>query len=256
MFLEICVDNFESARAAVLGGADRIELCSALDVGGLSPSVGLLRMIRNRLNLEIPINCLIRPRAGDFCYEENDILQMIEEIKILKENGASGFVIGCLKKDRTIDFEQTARLVRAAHSSEKCAITFHRAFDIAVGISRDDTAENPCFSDTLKKLISINCDTLLTSGCHKNVTEGKLNLESIQKTIDSEKLQIKLLIGGGVNANVITDFLQTTRITNFHGSFSTKLHAEDPNEIFSFLGLEYRSNLEAIKKSSSASQKN
>lgn len=78
MFLEICVDNFASARAAVLGGADRIELCSALDVGGLSPSVGLLRMIRNRLNLEIPINCLIRPRAGDFCYEENDILQMIE----------------------------------------------------------------------------------------------------------------------------------------------------------------------------------
>ena len=83
MFLEICVDNFASARAAVLGGADRIELCSALDVGGLSPSVGLLRMIRNRLNLEIPINCLIRPRAGDFCYEENDILQMIEGIGFL-----------------------------------------------------------------------------------------------------------------------------------------------------------------------------
>lgn len=83
MFLEICVDNFSSARAAILGGADRIELCSALDVGGLSPSVGLLRMIRNRLNLEIPINCLIRPRAGDFCYEENDILQMIEGIGFL-----------------------------------------------------------------------------------------------------------------------------------------------------------------------------
>ena len=108
----------------------------------------------------------------------------------------------------------------------------------------------------MKQLIAIGCDTLLTSGCHKNVTEGKLNLESIQKTIDSENLEIKLLIGGGVNANVITDFLQTTRITNFHGSFSTKIHAEDPNEIFSFLGLNYRSNLEAIKKSVSASQKN
>jgi len=246
MFLEICVDNFASARAAVLGGADRIELCSALDVGGLSPSVGLLRMIRNRLNLEIPINCLIRPRAGDFCYEENDILQMIEEIKILKENGASGFVIGCLKKDRTIDFEQTARLVDAARQSDnKCAITFHRAFDIAV---------MPSVSDTLKQLVAIGCDALLTSGCHKNVTEGKQNLELMQKIIDSENLNIKLLIGGGVNSNVITDFLQTTRITNFHGSFSTKTHAEDPNQIFSFLGLNYLSNLEAIQKS--ASQKN
>jgi len=78
MFIEICVDNFPSARAAVMGGADRIELCSALDVGGLTPSVGLLRLIRSRLNREIPINCLIRPRAGDFCYEEDDIIQMIE----------------------------------------------------------------------------------------------------------------------------------------------------------------------------------
>ena len=156
-------------------------------------------------------------------------------------------MIGCLKKDRTIDFEQTARLVRAARELDKnCAITFHRAFDIAC-ISN--------FSDTLKQLIAIGCDTLLTSGCHKNVTDGKQNLESIQKTIDSENLNIKLLIGGGVNTNVITDFLQTTRITNFHGSFSTKIHAEDPNQIFPFLGLNYLSNLEAIKKSS-ATQKN
>ena len=164
----------------------------------------------------------------------------------MKENGASGFVIGCLKKDRTIDFEQTARLVDAARQSDnKCAITFHRAFDIAV---------MPSVSDTLKQLVAIGCDALLTSGCHKNVTEGKQNLESMQKIIDSENLNIKLLIGGGVNSNVITDFLQTTRITNFHGSFSTKTHAEDPNQIFSFLGLNYLSNLEAIQKS--ASQKN
>ena len=156
-------------------------------------------------------------------------------------------MIGCLKKDRTIDFEQTARLVRAARELDKnCAITFHRAFDIAC-ISN--------FSDTLKQLIAIGCDTLLTSGCHKNVTDGKQNLELIQKTIDSENLNIKLLIGGGVNTNVITEFLQTTRITNFHGSFSTKIHAEDPKQIFPFLGLNYLSNLEAIKKSS-ATQKN
>ena len=79
MLLEICVDNFASARSAIRGGADRIELCSALDVGGLTPSVALLKMIR-RLDSKIAINCLIRPRAGDFCFEEDEIIQMIEGI--------------------------------------------------------------------------------------------------------------------------------------------------------------------------------
>jgi copper homeostasis protein len=112
MLLEICVDSLESALAAQAGGADRIELCSALECGGLTPSAGLLKMVREML--AIPLQVLIRPRNGDFCYSERAFEGMREEILFAKEIGAVGVVIGLLLPDGRIDTARTKALVETA----------------------------------------------------------------------------------------------------------------------------------------------
>ena len=184
--LEVCVDSLASARAAIAGGAQRLELCSALAVGGLTPYGELLRQIR--AESDINIRCLMRPRAGDFLYTEEEILLMAAQISNLRELGADGFVIGCLNAEGDLDEKAMKPLLKAA---EGTGLTLHRCIDV----SRD-----PCRTYLDAKALGL--DTVLTSGAAGNCLAG---LETIGKLLELRDTRHgpEVLVGAGVNARVI-----------------------------------------------------
>lgn len=146
--LEVCVDSVESALAAVKGGADRLELCGDLPVGGTTPSLALFREIRRHTNIRTHI--LIRPRCGDFCYSAYEFAVMEEEIRAFAKAGAEGVVIGVLRPDGYLDMERMAQLMKAAGTM---SVTLHRAFDVCA---------EPFH--TLEQAVELGIDTILTSG--------------------------------------------------------------------------------------------
>lgn len=190
--LEICVDSYASALAAIRGGADRIELCSALVAGGLTPSLALLRQIRQVSS--IPVRCLMRPRAGDFLYTKEEIQQMAMEMEDLRAAGADGFVIGCLIPDGDLDAIAMEPLLKAAAG---CPLTLHRCIDV----SRD-------LAKTYLDAAALGFDTVLTSGGAGSCKAGKQTISELLRIRD-EINGPEVLIGAGVNAVVISDFLET-----------------------------------------------
>lgn len=189
--LEACVDSYASAMAAIAGGADRLELCSALIAGGLTPSSALLAQIRQVS--DIPIRCLMRPRAGDFLYTKEEIRQMATEIVFLRQAGADGFVLGCLTPEGDLDDSALAPLLEAAAG---CALTLHRCIDV----SRD-------LYKNYEVAAALGFDTVLTSGGAANCLKG---LDTIRKllTLRDTMQGPEVLIGAGVNGAVITQFRQ------------------------------------------------
>lgn len=207
--LEVCVDSLVSARAAIQGGADRLELCSALAVGGLTPYRALLSQIRQESG--IPIRCLIRPRAGDFLYSSEEIRLMALQIEDLKDAGANGFVIGCLTPDGKLD---EAALSPLMHAAGNHPLTLHRAIDVSM---------NP--EETYLAAGALGFDTVLTSGCAANCTAGKETIEKLLSLRDSGQGP-EVLIGAGVNAAVISTFRQALpQARAFHMSGKTELES-------------------------------
>ncbi|MBR3763786.1 MAG: copper homeostasis protein CutC [Clostridia bacterium] len=189
--LEICVDSLASARAAIRGGADRLELCSALAVGGLTPYGELMRQIRAECN--IPIRCLMRPRAGDFLYTAEEIHMMAEQIEELRRLGADGFVIGCLTPEGHLDAAAMAPLLAAAQGS---GLTLHRCIDV----SRDP-------AETFLAAGKLGFDAVLTSGAAGSCLQGMDMLGRLLQLRD-ECGGPEVLIGAGVKASVITSIRQ------------------------------------------------
>lgn len=185
--LEVCVDSLASARAAVAGGSDRLELCSALAVGGLTPYVQLLRQLRQET--DIPVRCLMRPRAGDFLYTREELDMMAEQILVLRQSGAEGFVLGCLDAQGNLDAAAMAPLLEAAKGA---GLTLHRCIDV----SRDPEA---CYRDAW----ALGFDTVLTSGAAASCTNGKSVLSRLL-TLQAQGGPT-VLIGSGVNAGVIRE---------------------------------------------------
>ena len=183
--LEVCVDSYASAMAAIAGGADRLELCSALAIGGLTPYTQLLVQIRR--SSDIPIRCLMRPRAGDFLYTPEEIQLMASQIRELKAAGADGFVIGCLTAEGELDKAAMAPLIEAAAGS---GLTLHRCIDV----SRDPL-------ETYRAAGELGIDTVLTSGAAGSCMKG---MALIGQMLKEEGPQV--LIGAGVNAKVIASF--------------------------------------------------
>ena len=207
--LEVCVDSYASAMAAIQGGADRLELCSALAVGGLTPSAALLRQIRQVSDL--PIRCLMRPRGGDFLYTREEISQMALEIQALKEAGADGFVIGCLDADGDLDVAAMTPLLDAAKG---CGLTLHRCIDV----SRDPLK-------TYRDAAALGIDAVLTSGAAGNCLAG---METIRQLIRLQQQTDgpQILIGAGVNAKVISTFLDAVPGAEaFHMSGKTEIES-------------------------------
>ena len=187
--LEICVDSLASARAAIAGGADRLELCSALLAGGLTPYEILLRQIREES--DIPIRCLMRHRAGDFLYPQEERELLRRQILQLKTAGADGFVIGCLTPEGDLDMDAMKPLVEACGDK---GITLHRCIDV----SRDPV-------QTYLDAKALGIDTVLTSGAASNCKLGRSIIEKLISLRD-EIGGPEVLIGAGVNASVIRPF--------------------------------------------------
>ena len=187
--LEICVDSLASARAAISGGADRLELCSALLAGGLTPYEMLLRQIREES--DIAIRCLMRHRAGDFLYPADEVEMLRRQILQLKAAGADGFVIGCLTPQGDLDKEVMKPLIEACGDK---GITLHRCIDV----SRDPV-------QTYLDARELGIDTVLTSGAASNCKLGRGMIEKLMALRD-ETGGPEVLVGAGVNANIIRSF--------------------------------------------------
>lgn len=202
--LEICCADAESVDAAISGGADRIELCSALSEGGLTPSKGLIDYACSRA--EIPVNVLIRPRGGDFVYSEAETDIMISDIEYAAKAGAAGVVIGALNVDGTIDFDCCERLVSCA-KSHKLTVTFHRAFDLS---------SDPILA--LANILLLRCDRLLTSGQAADAIQGS---DLIGRLVKETEGKLIILAGAGVTPANAANLIDLTGATELHASAKT-----------------------------------
>lgn len=207
--LEVCVDSYASAMAAIAGGADRLELCSALSVGGLTPSVALLKQIRRVSG--VPVRCLMRPRGGDFLYTSEEIEQMAMEMADLRQAGADGFVIGCLDANGALDGNTMKPLLKEASG---LGLTLHRCIDV----SRNPEATYRC-------AMALGFDTVLTSGGAGKCVDG---METIGKLLNIRDAETgpEILIGAGVNAKVIRAFRERyPQSRAFHMSGKTEVES-------------------------------
>lgn len=197
--LEVCCDSLDSVQAAVCGGASRIELCSALTEGGLTPSVG---MVREALRLSpVPINVLIRPRGGDFLYTPAEWQAMQEDVAAMRDLGVHGVVIGGLLADGRIDKEHTAQLVEQAGS---LSVTFHRALDMS---SDPETG--------IASLCEMGVHRLLTSGMAATALDGVVRISQWQQKFGERLI---LMPGCGVNSQNVAKIIRRTGVTEVHAS--------------------------------------
>lgn len=186
MLVEVCANSLESALHAQEGGADRIELCSELGVGGLTPSFALIKLVKQRL--QIPVHVLIRPRSSHFCYSNSELEVMEEDIVQCKAMGVEGVVVGALNPDFTLNFRQTEQLRKKAGHMK---FTFHRAFD---------WVSNPM--EALGQLEDLGVDYILTSGQQTSAEKG---LELLGALHDQSK-NCTIMAGGGVNLQNVQKF--------------------------------------------------
>jgi copper homeostasis protein len=202
MELEICVDSVESAIAAEAGGAQRVELCSALSEGGLTPSLGMLRAARAAVKLGIYV--MIRPRGGDFLYSETEYAIMLDDIARIAECGADGVVLGLLTAHGEVDVERTARLVEAARPME---VTVHRAVDM----SRD-------LSAAMEGAIQSGAQRILTSGAASTALQGSAQIAALVRQAAG---RIGVMVGGNVRPRNLGQVVAATGASQFHTALRT-----------------------------------
>lgn len=201
--IEIATSDFHTTKSAVEGGADRIELCANLNEGGTTPSFGTIRKCRELFT--IPLYPIIRPRGGDFLYTKDEFAIMMTDIKLCKELGCDGVVIGLLNMDGTIDMVRTSQLVEAAYP---LGVTFHRAFD---------RCKDPF--EALEQLIEIGCERILTSGQQPAAPDGAALIAQLNKASDE---RIIIMPGSGVRKENIKMIAEKTGCIEFHSSLKGK----------------------------------
>jgi copper homeostasis protein len=199
MEVEICCGSIQSAANAKAGGAVRVELCQGLVEGGTTPSPATVDYAVKELGLQVFV--LVRPRGGDFCYNELEIKTMEEDVKFCKQAGAAGIVVGFLHPDGTIDTELTRKFVEL---SAPLPVTFHRAFD--------ECAEP---LKALEQIIDCGCARILTSGCKPTAIEGADMLQQLVKQADG---RITILAGSGITPENAAALKQKTGVPEIHGS--------------------------------------
>lgn len=199
--IEICCGSYEDALAAYRGGAKRIELNSALYMGGLTPSLGTLILCKK--NTDLKIIAMVRPRGAGFCYSEAEFETMKMDAELLMQNGADGIAFGCLEENGNIDVRQTGEIVDIIKKYHGEAV-FHRAFD--------------CVQDpfqSMEQLIKLGIDRVLTSGQKEKAMDGIALITELQKRYGS---RIELLAGSGMNADNVNEMMDRSGITQVHSS--------------------------------------
>lgn len=213
IIVEVCADSVESAVLAERAGANRLELCSNLIIGGTSPTPALFRAVRQQVSL--PIHVLVRPRFGDFCYSEAEFNVIKDEVSYYA-GVADGLVIGLLLPDGQLDIERLASLIEVGLTNRRLAVlesplhwTLHRAFDMS---QNSEIA--------LQQAIDLGFDTVLTSGQASNVIEGS---RCLAKLVSQAGNQLTVMPGGGVNASTINHLMRQTKARAYHLSAKKEL---------------------------------
>ncbi|MCB9158821.1 MAG: copper homeostasis protein CutC [Caldilineaceae bacterium] len=205
MLLEIAAGSVEDCVVAQTGGADRVELNSALALGGLTPSLGTLLEVKQRTRL--PVMAMVRPRPGGFCYSDAEFATMLRDADLLLEHGADGLVFGVLHADGRVDAARTAQLV--ARCGPRAAV-FHRAFDVT-----------PDPADALATLIDVGVARVLTSGQAPRALEGA---DVIRALVTQAAGRIEILPGAGIRPDSVAALLDATGCTQVHASLSAWQH--------------------------------
>jgi copper homeostasis protein len=195
--IEICSGDLESALAAGQGGADRVEICDNLPVGGTTPSAGTIAEVCRRL--EIPVHILIRPRAGDFLATESELAAMRHDIEAARRLGAAGVVLGLLRPDGTVDRDRTASLAELARP---LSVTFHKAFDM----TRDP-------DEALDSLMALGIDRVLSSGCRLTALEG---IDVLRRMVERARGRIAIMAGGRLRAEDLGTIIASTGVRGIH----------------------------------------
>lgn len=211
--LEVCVDSLESAIAAINGGADRLELCSSLIEGGLTPTPGFLIQIQNMNSRNISVYCLLRCRPGNFIYSPDEIEVMKEDAKILRKNGANGFVFGALSEHGDVNMKFCREIIKACHP---LPVTFHRAFDFC----KRPTIE-------VEVIIDLGFQRILTSGKQQTAQMG---VKLIKKLMEQVGNRIIIMPGGGINKENLKFILENTEASEIHGSCKIPKQVEPQEE--------------------------
>ena len=211
MILEICVNSFQSAKNAQEAQAHRIELCENLEVGGITPRLGLIERVLKELSIKAFV--LIRPRAGDFVYSEAEFQQMKDDIQHCKKLGCHGIVSGILNEDNSLDLIRTKELVELSRPLD---FTFHRAFD---------EVKNPI--KTLHQLIELGADRILTSGQEEKAMEG---IEFLKELNHIAKDKIRIMPGSGIRPENAKQF-KNAGFKEIHASASKQLAGETVSDI-------------------------
>jgi copper homeostasis protein len=208
--LEVCVDSVHGLAAALEGGADRIELCSALEIGGLTPSAGLLRAASRS---PVPVVAMIRPRGGDFCFDDAETRLMLEEIDAVAAAGLQGVVLGASLPDGRLEQRTLERLVRrAADHGLRCAL--HRAIDLC-----------PDLAEATRQAIDLGFERILSSGGAGSAPEG---LDGLRRCFDAAAGRIAIMPGAGINAGNVDLLRARLPLRDVHASCSEALPAPSP----------------------------
>jgi len=224
--LEVCVDSLDSAVAAEKGAAHRVELCSDLPEGGITPSSGLIAAVRQAISIELCV--LIRPRGGDFCYSDEEMEIMRRDIGAAKQQGADGVALGILDLDGRIDAARMRELIDLAAPMK---VTCHRAFDMSCDLFK-----------SLDELQGIGAHCILTSGGKQTAAEG---VETLKRIVQAANGRIRIMAGSGIEAHNVAGIVERTGVREIHASLKSSVASpmrfrKEEISMGSLKGMEYQ----------------